>query len=289
MFRIPSHGSIRYLPPSGTYVGWRSSRYGHQRDPGYTPQYWMNTAHTFSSQVPGSGGGGVWVIGETNGAGYPKGTLLTFPKPAGTYPNITFTATDENDDYLTAFDSDPYGVKVFLQVEPCNADMIQLINLVLGRYSHHPCVMGFGVDVEWWHCADPPYNNEDSPGRPVTNAEASQWEALVKSYNPNYRLFLKHWISDKMPSSYRGDILFFDDSEQNGSYQGLVDEFTAWGRDFSTGKVAYQIGYPSDRPWWRNLSRPPQTIATRLLNEISNCEGVYWVDFSIDDPLAFPP
>jgi hypothetical protein len=233
-------------------------------------------AKTFASKVSGSAPSGVYVIGETDGAGYPKRTYLSFPSSTS-YTNIRFASTDLNEAYLKAFDT--AGLKIWLQVEPCDASIPTLIDVVLKRYSKHPCVIGFGLDLEWYRCYS--YHNEDSPGKPVTNAEAQSWSTQIKSYNPNYRLFLKHWISSKMPTTYRGDILFIDDSEDNGSYTNFLSEFSTWSKHFSAGKVGYQIGYPSDQAWWSKISSPYSTIANKLFANNLNCQAVYWVDFSI--------
>ena len=37
------------------------------------------------------------------------------------------------------------GVQVWLQVEPADADVPPLIDLVLERYAAHPSVIGFGI------------------------------------------------------------------------------------------------------------------------------------------------
>ncbi len=256
-------------------IGWRSSEYGHQSDK--SASYWINTAKSYSNQISNSCPAGIWVIGETDGAGYPIGTFLSFPH-SGLYSNIRFDSADRNEAYLTAFDG--AGLKVFLQVEPCSADVNQLIDLVLGQYQHHSCVVGFGVDCEWWHCA------EVHDGRAVTNVEAQAWEAKVKSANSDYTLFLKHYDSGHMPSTYRGNILFVDDSEENGSFQGLINEFKGWANVFSSARVAFQIGYPSDKTWWGILNNPPVAVAVRLVSEIGNCGGVFWVDFSVGDVFS---
>jgi hypothetical protein len=54
---------------------------------------------------------------------------------------------DGNEEALTLFDE--MGAQVWLQVEPGNAPVEDLIHIVLERYGHHPSVVGVGVDVEW--------------------------------------------------------------------------------------------------------------------------------------------
>ena len=59
--------------------------------------------------------------------------------------------------------------EVWLQVEPGNAPVEELIHIVLDRYGHHSCVVGVGVDVEWYKSIDKP------EGQPVSDAEAEAW------------------------------------------------------------------------------------------------------------------
>jgi len=83
------------------------------------------------------------------------------------YPDIHFSGSDQNEQYLNYFDSK--GMKMILQVEPGQADVSTLIRLVLDKYGHHPCVTGFGVDVEWLQF------NGNPAGRQVTDQEASRY------------------------------------------------------------------------------------------------------------------
>ena len=95
-----------------------------------------------------------------------------------------------------------------------------LIDLVLTQYRHHPSVIGFGVDVEWYQIAT------HDEGKAVTDAEAQAWSERVRSYNPNYLLFVKHWLTSKMPPTYRTGMVFIDDSQELPSLDAMVDEFT---------------------------------------------------------------
>ena len=248
-------------------VGWRSSPYGLQQEA--EPAYWVSVAKNMTSEISNSIPGGVWVLGEAVG----NKCSLTFNSSAA-YSNIVFSKTDENEEYLDAFDA--AGLKVWLQVEPAEASVETLIDIVLERYCHHPCVAGFGVDVEWLE------EGRYSEGRPVTNEEAQKWVDKVTSYNPNYKLFLKHWLIDRMPTTHLANMVFVDDSQEFNSLDDLVNEFRRWGTCFSSSDVYFQIGYASDREWWSKLENPYTTIAVRLLNEIPNCNGVYWTDETLN-------
>ena len=90
-----------------------------------------------------------------------------------------------------------------------------------------------------------------------------------------------------MPPTLREGLLFVDDSQILPSMDAMVDEFAVWAKAFAPAPVAYQIGYPSDRPWWIKLKDPPKEIGERILKVAPNTEGIYWVDFSVLE--VFPP
>jgi hypothetical protein len=242
----------------------------------YSPNYWENVADSMArSFTSPAAAAAVWIVtfyGD-NGDIY-----ATFPSGGGQLAHVSFTSTDYNESYLTEFDK--RGIRVWLQVEPGAASMTDLVDVVLNRYKHHTCIVGFGVDVEW-------LDTQSSPGgRRPTDQEASTWEAKVRSHDSSYTLFLKHYSSNRMPPSYRGNILFVDDSQQFPNFTSCINEFEAWGSTFAPNKVAFQFGYPDDRPWWSTLANPPITIGNALLANIPNIAGVFWVDFTISE--VFP-
>ncbi|MFH0990933.1 MAG: T9SS type A sorting domain-containing protein [bacterium] len=254
-----------------SYAGFRASRilnsYPNRQFP--SPQYWSNTAGTIASKFPGSSPAGIWIVSLyiSNGT-----TQFNFPSNGASLPYVNFISTDQNESYLKHFDTT--GVRVWLQVEPGEANIDTLISLVLNRYKHHPCVLGFGVDVEW-------YKNNSK----ITDALAQQWEEKVKSIDTSYTLFLKHYGRSWMPQVYRGNILFVDDSQDFSSSSTplnyMVNEFKAWGALFAPNKVAFQYGYAADSVWWRSYADPLKTIGDALRSAIPTTEALFWVDFTI--------
>jgi hypothetical protein len=253
-------------------AGFRYSAYGPDWDPG--PAYWLRVGQEMAARFPGAVGETVWIVGRLKG----DGTLLNFPVD-GDHPLILGSETDENEAALDLFDR--HGFRVWLQVEPGHAPVEELIHLVLDRYSRHPSVVGIGVDVEWFESTEQP------EGRAVTDAEARAWLAAAREHDLDYRLFLKHWEIGKMPPTAREGLLFIDDSQILPSLQAMVDEFADWGRAFAPAPVAFQYGYPSDKPWWSELDDPPGDIGDAILVRVPNTEGLYWVDFTVLD--LFPP
>ncbi|PKN94222.1 MAG: hypothetical protein CVU44_07420 [Chloroflexi bacterium HGW-Chloroflexi-6] len=254
-------------------AGFRYSTYGPPSDPG--PQYWLSTGQRMSAKFPGSHPEAIWIVSNFLDNGK---TSLSF-KANSDDPNITSGNSDLNDAPLTLFDEQ--GLKVWLQVEPGNADMLTLIDLVLNQYKHHPCVIGFGVDVEWYK------SDGSAEGTPVSDAEAKAWVKAIRAHNPAYRLFLKHWDPAWMPPTSREGIVFINDSQQFPSFESLDDEFAAWGARFAPAGVGYQYGYPADRAWWSKLEDPAAEIGDAILGRSPNTVSLFWVDFTVLE--VFPP
>jgi hypothetical protein len=189
--------------------------------------------------------------------------LSQIPQPAtGTWPNVNWDDADLFEATFDVFDAN--GIRVWLQVEPASCDVPMLIDLMMLQYGHHPSVIGFGVDVEWYR------KDLSRYGKPVTDAEAQAWVTKTRTYNANYLVFLKHWLTEKMPPTYRTGLVFIDDSQGHGSLNAMVTEFSAWGQAFTPSPVGYQYGYQSDKSWWSGLSDPPRTIGNALLAAIPN-------------------
>ena len=253
--------------PIPALAGWRSSVYGYQQQ--QPPTYWISVADNMSAKFDGYSPAGIWIIGTVEG----DSCNLQFPWYDGSFKHVTFSETDMNEYYLDAFDH--AGIKVWLQVEPSDANVETLIDLVLTRYSHHSSVIGFGVDVEWLN-----YINY-TDGRPVTSEEASAWLDRIKSYKPKYKLFLKHWEADKMPESYPEDVVFISDSQEFSTYEEMLEDFENWGEHFPDAEVGFQYGYESDRPIWESFDDPASRIGNDIIQRIPNCHELFWVDFTV--------
>ncbi|MBN2146843.1 MAG: hypothetical protein JW726_05620 [Anaerolineales bacterium] len=260
-------------PKPSLGAGFRYSTYGPESNPG--PDYWASVGERMSAKFPGSHPEAIWIVGNFFSEGK---TYLSFHAETED-PNILSGYVDMNDAALTLFDQE--GIQVWLQVEPGNADMLTLIELVLNQYKSHPCVIGFGVDVEWYH-------SEGSPeGTPISDVEAEAWVSAIREINPNYRLFLKHWEMEYMPPNARDGIVFIDDSQEFASIDEMKEEFAAWGEHFAPAPVGFQYGYPSDQPWWSQLPDPPADIGYAILEATPNTISLFWVDFTVLQ--MFPP
>ncbi len=256
--------------PAG--AGFRHSVYGPPHDPG--PEYWAKVGQEMAAHFEGAVPEAIWIVSRK----HENGTLLSFPA-APKDPLITSSPEDANEAALQLFDR--LGYRVWLQVEPGHASVDELIDLVLTRYAHHPSVTGFGLDVEWFRSASP------DKGDPVSDQQAAAWLAAIRRHRPDYRLFLKHWLVEKMPPTLRDGLLFVNDGQIFPDLNEMVSEFAGWGRAFAPAPVAFQVGYRSDRPWWIRLDDPPRDIGRSLAAAIPNTESIFWVDFTTLE--VFPP
>jgi len=263
------------------YAGVRASSYGITPFP--SPTGWSNAVKTMSNYWPGSTPTTIWLVGEILSGSNDCGLQFPNPTSGAIYPHIEFEDVGINhEEYLNYFDA--AGVKVLLSVEPGDADVPTLIDLILNQFGHHQCVMGVGVDIEW------NLHSRNSEGVPITDAQAQAWEAKVKSYSSPYRLFLKHWLVDKMPPTYRGNIIFIDDSQGFSSLNAMVSEFVNnWAAAFPSNPVFFQVGYEEDQSWWGTLVDPPKDIGNAIFSAITQQCGVFWVDFTLRDVLPTEP
>ena len=268
-------GSNEYPLAVGFRASYNLSNYPRAEFP--SPGAWTSLGQRMAKKFSGAMPSTVWIVCLYLEDGY---TQLGFPSSRRYYPYLSFAPYDYSERYLASFDTT--SVKVWLQVEPGAANVDTLIDLVLRRYGHHPCVEGFGIDVEWYQ------KNLHSMGRRVTDEEAQRWEHRVKSHNPRYTLFLKHFSDGWMPPTYQGDIMFVDDSQRFPSLVAMLQEFKKWGARFFPNRVAFQLGYPADAGWWQRLPDPLKDNGEALIAAIPNASGLFWVDFTLSQvfPLA---
>jgi hypothetical protein len=265
--------------PAGLRAGLRASNYGISPFP--PPSWWVSSINSMKSRFPGSIGEQVAVVVEVAGGGGRGNCWAHFPQPAtGTWPNVNWDDLDLFESTFDAFDAN--GIKVWLQVEPARCDVPMLITLLMQQYGHHSSVIGFGVDVEWYR------KDLERYGKAVTDAEARAWLTQTRTYNASYLVFLKHWLTEKMPPTARDNgLVFIDDSQGHGSLNAMVNEFSNWGQAFNPSPVGFQYGYQSDKTWWSALNDPPKTIGDALLSAIPNTRDLLWVDFTAYD--IWPP
>ena len=221
---------------------------------------WAQAIFNVNNKFPGSRPWVTWAVGDLKDA-----TPLTL---------------EQHEEYLAHMDA--LGVDVFLEVWPSGKDVVDLIDTWLPRLKHHPCVKGFGVDLEYY-----------KPN--VDDAVARMWDQRIKSHGNDYRLLLKHWEQSYMPATYRGGVmgdgkrdLIFINTSCEAPIDALNKEFAQWADHFAPAAVAFQIGYPADedgmdgsnkKGWWR-LDDPIKQWGDQLRAMIKNRDqeiGLLWV------------
>lgn len=292
------------------FTGLRSSSYGVKPFP--SPEKWETAFDKMQSYFPESTPAGIWIVGNVNNSS----CALQFPKPSGTdysFEYMQFSNSDKHERFLSYFDE--VGIKVFLQVEPGAADIDTLIKIIMDRYGHHESVIGFGVDLEWYSPNKKRGMNGVDHFSALSDEDAMRWDKTMKEYNPNYRMFLKHWVHNDtiMPQNTTSDIIFISDSQMFMDYapkgpnqrqdalDAMVREFTngwddeddsdGWAENFrrndNVRSVGYQIGYESDRKIWKDLFNKPyaQNLCNAILQGIPDEQEVsfFWVDFTMKE------
>ena len=303
---LPASGndSIERAANYADWAGCRRSSYGFKP---YKPSVedftdYVGTMSSFfkKSKTENATGALIWIVGEvSNKAGI--SSKLNFPKPSGlTIPRwLGFSKEDFNEEYLTAFDK--AGYDVWLQVETGYVDIEQLATIVMTQYKHHPCVKGFGIDVEWYQ-----NTTDGEDGTPIDDATAEKVDLAVKAVNPSYSVFVKHWDQGFLPPEYRGlnnDMIFVTDSQYFYSLKEMADYYTGWAEYYAPSPVFFQIGYEgekknwkdpneigSDEKLWRTFDKPLQGLGQFILDNLLESDvedvkeqkkGIFWVDFTL--------
>jgi hypothetical protein len=213
-----------------------------------------------NNRFPGSKAWSFWAVGDM--------TDLT--------PRHNGLTDEQHEAYLTYMDQ--LGVDVFLEIFPSRrskTDVSKEIDHWLGKFKHHKSVVGLGIDLEYYEKA--------------SDASARAWDEKIKSHNPAYRMFLRHYDPGFMPPNYRGkgDLIFVDFASE-ATVEDLSKGFAAWANRFAPTACTFQIGYPADEDgmngsntlgWWK-LKDPIEEWGNMILSQVRNPGqelGLIWV------------
>ncbi|MDB5049289.1 MAG: hypothetical protein JWO30_2360 [Fibrobacteres bacterium] len=153
----------------------------------------------------------------------------------GTWPEHSQPITDAQSDEALKY-LDDLGVQIFLEVRPGSANVVSLIDTYVKRYSSLKNLRGFGVDLEFYTWK----GNKD--------ADAKLMDDKLKSFNPDYRMFFKHWEATNMPkNNAKGDMIYFATSSED-AIPGIIAGHSKFANTLAPSAVAFQIGYPADEP-----------------------------------------
>ncbi|UCH37825.1 MAG: hypothetical protein JSV76_01215, partial [Candidatus Bathyarchaeota archaeon] len=102
-------------------------------------EYWLDLTRKWGGEQ------GVFdlVVAQANSDGF---VYVPFPISDHNFIRAD-SAVDNAEPYLNAFDAN--DLKVILSIQPLRANITQLIELLLSRYSHHSSIIGVNIDLEW--------------------------------------------------------------------------------------------------------------------------------------------
>ena len=210
---------------------------------------------------------------------------LQFPL-SKTIKNARGSEEDFYEDYLTAMDK--AGQAVWLQVEPGDADLVELAKEVMNHYKHHSCVKGFGIDVEWYEYREKAEDDEGDSSK-LSDATAKAVVDAVRAINPEYTVFVKHWDEDWLPPKYRDGLIFVSDSQYYDSPAQQRNDFAQWAAYYDPYPVMFQIGYAADKDSvWGSYANPAKELGQFIADgcRTSNDIGIIWVDFTLKEAMS---
>ena len=144
------------------------------------------------------------------------------------------TTTDFVEIYLSEFEA--AGLGVILSVQPLEADIEQLIGIILSRYSNHDNILGINVDIEWKESGTPNH---------VSNEERDTWLSEMKRYNADYKLFITYFRDHTyFPSDHPDLVVLYDGEADTQTY--LLREYQELAKHYSS--VGIYTGYSSTVP-----------------------------------------
>lgn len=143
--------------------------------------------------------------------------------------------------YLEKFDSE--GLNVILSIQPLNANVTSLMDILLSRYDHHKCIIGINVDLEWKESGIPHYVNND---------ERDAWLNAIKSHNTQLKLFLTYYEDHThFPDDTSDLVILFDGT--HGSQKNLLSKYAELAKSYTS--VGIYTGYSTNDPPTASNSR----------------------------------
>ena len=281
------------IPCTVKWAGIRVSRYGMRSSFGKTfPSVsdMVGFGQKMESCYEGSTGAYLLIVGTISSNRDDDRNIISgdcsleFPL-SGTVEYARGSKNDSYEDYLTAMDE--AGLAVWLQVEPGDADLVELATEVLNHYKHHPCVKGFGIDVEWYKYRKAAEAEEGDSSK-LSNEVAAAVVAAARAINPDYTVFVKHWDTRWLPSTYRDGLIFVNDSQGYDSAREQRDDYAQWAAHYAPSPVMFQIGYRADKDTvWGKYSNPAKELGQYIVAgcRSGNDVGIIWVDFTLKDVI----
>lgn len=162
------------------------------------------------------------------------------------------TSTDLVEMYLSEFEA--AGLGVILSVQPLEADIKDLIGIILSRYGNHDNILGINIDIEW---------KESGTPNQVSNEERNTWLSEIKKYGADYKLFITYFQDyTHFPGDHPDLVILYDGEEETQTnllrqYEDLAKHYSATG---------IYTGYSS--------SIPPVASAEQIINAAPNTKYI---------------
>ena len=158
------------------------------------------------------------------------------------------TNTDLVEMYLDRFETD--GLEVILSIQPLEADIKELIGIILSRYGNHDNIVGINIDIEWKESGTPNH---------VSNEERNTWLSEMKKYNADYKLFITYFQDHThFPDDHPDLVILFDGEEDTQT--NLLRQYQDLAKHYSSAGI--YTGYSS--------STPPVASAEQIISAAPN-------------------
>jgi hypothetical protein len=162
------------------------------------------------------------------------------------------TTTDLVEMYLSEFEA--AGLGVILSVQPLEADIKELIGIILSRYGNHDNILGINIDIEWKESGTPNH---------VSNEERNTWLSEIKKYDTNYKLFITYFGDYTYFPDDHPDLVILYDGEED-TQTNLLRQYQDLAKHYSS--VGIYTGYSS--------SIPPVAPAEQIISAAPNTKYI---------------
>jgi hypothetical protein len=173
--------------------------------------------------------------------------MLPFPLKNTSYL-CSSSKTDLAEPCLSKFDLE--GLKVILSIQPSRADVTQIVRILLSRYGQHHSIIGVNIDLEWKESGRPTY---------ASNEERDTWLNEIRSYSPNFKLFLTYYRDyTHFPQDATDLVILFDGEDDTQA--NLLNRYKELAKHYSS--IGIYTGYSS--------SVPPVASYERIMAAVPN-------------------
>lgn len=218
--------------------------------------FWSESAR----QVGGNRGIVDIVVGQAQKDGL---CFVPFPYNNGVPKEYIYSwaTSDQAEPYLKQLEKD--NRKVILSIQPNNANVSDVLDVILSKYGNYKNILGINIDTEW---------KNTGMAEHVNNTERDAWIEKIHSYNPDYKLFLTNYEDYTYFPSDSNDIVILYD-ELNTSQEKILDNYREIATHFTN--VGLYTGFTG--------STPPTASDSEILEEVSNTKYILHNTWAINN------